>query len=70
MKFAERLRHARELSGLTQIELAAAVETTQSMISRYEKGENVPGVYRVKEIAKACGVSFLWLATGDEPIQV
>ena len=42
MKFAERLRSAREDAGITQVELARRARTSQSRISSYEKGLVVP----------------------------
>ena len=48
-----RIYKAREVAGLTQAELAQAVNTTQAMISRYEIGEQEPTVSRLIDIAKA-----------------
>ncbi len=42
MEFAERLRAAREESGITQTQLARRARTSQSRVSSYEKGTVVP----------------------------
>jgi len=50
------IRAAREKSGLTQTELAKAVNMTQAMISRYEQGDRTPDGYQLIAIAAALGV--------------
>ena len=47
------LRHARELAGLTQLELAISAGLTPSTISRLETGRQVPNVATVLRLAAA-----------------
>jgi transcriptional regulator with XRE-family HTH domain len=49
------IREARRLAGLTQSELASRVGTTQSVISRWERGEDSPRVETIARILRACG---------------
>jgi transcriptional regulator with XRE-family HTH domain len=49
------IREARELAGLSQAELAARVATTQPVVSRWEKGVDVPRADTLGRILQACG---------------
>ncbi len=51
----ETLIEAREAAGLTQVELAARLETTQSFISKCERGERRLDVVEFVEFVKAMG---------------
>ncbi len=42
-------------AGLTQAELAARCDTTQSAIARIERGASEPSMARVEAIARECG---------------
>lgn len=57
--FAQNLRAYRKAAGLTQGELAQLIGVDQSIISKYEKGENSPRVKRAEEIAAALHCSVL-----------
>src|SRR3954447_26811896 len=46
---------ARTGAGLTQVALAAAIGTTQSVISRWERGADSPRVETLVRILRACG---------------
>ncbi len=46
---------ARTGAGLTQAALAAAIGTTQSVISRWERGADSPRVDTLVRILRACG---------------
>ena len=50
---ADRVRPAG--AGLTQVALAAAIGTTQSVISRWERGADSPRVETLVRILRACG---------------
>lgn len=51
-----RLIHdARRLAGLTQRELALRLGTTQSAVSNWERGRDVPRVDTLARILEACG---------------
>jgi len=49
------IREARELAGLSQAELAAKLETTQPVVSRWERGSDVPRPDTLGRILQACG---------------
>ena len=52
---AELLGEARRWAGLTQGELAAKVGTTQSAISRWERGHDTPRADTLAALLRACG---------------
>jgi transcriptional regulator with XRE-family HTH domain len=49
------VREARQIAGLSQGELAARVGTTQSAVSNWERGRDVPRVDTLGRILQACG---------------
>lgn len=51
---AEQLHYAREKAKITQMEIARRMDTTQSVVSRIEKGENITCETLVR-YAQACG---------------
>ena len=51
----ELIATARTSAGLTQVGLAAAIGTTQSVISRWERGADTPRVDTLVRILRACG---------------
>ena len=55
--FGARLRRLRKARGFTQIELAAATETSQRMITHYERHDGEPGGPVVLRLAEALGTS-------------
>jgi toxin-antitoxin system, antitoxin component, xre family len=57
MAFAERLKHLREQSGLTQAALAEKLGVTQRAISHYEKGKGTPNLNFIHEVAQAFNIS-------------
>lgn len=59
------IREVRARKGLTQLELAQRVGTTQSAISRIERGEESPAVARVADLLLAMGEE---LTLGSVPI--
>ena len=56
MKGASLVREARLRAGLTQKELAARLNTMQSVISRWESGSVSPTIETLAEVAAACGL--------------
>lgn len=50
------VREARRLAGLTQSQLAERVGTTQSVVSRWERGLESPRVETLGRILQACGL--------------
>ncbi|MGQ0824997.1 MAG: helix-turn-helix domain-containing protein [Actinomycetota bacterium] len=49
------IRDARRAAGITQAELARRAGTTQSMISRWERGHDEPRLATLAAILRACG---------------
>jgi transcriptional regulator with XRE-family HTH domain len=56
-EFAERLKAARKLSGLSREKLSRAVECSARTIENWEAGKSAPDVPRLMALAKALGVS-------------
>ena len=54
MRAADLIREARKRAGLPQEELARRLNTTQSVIARWEKGDRDPGLDTLQRIARAC----------------
>jgi transcriptional regulator with XRE-family HTH domain len=64
-----RLRHARKLRGLTQVELAKASGVKQATISELETGESrSPWGTNLVALAQSLKVSSDWLANGKGPM--
>ena len=55
MNAGDLIREARLRARLTQLELAARSGTTQSAISRWERGRSEPGVDTLRRLVEACG---------------
>lgn len=55
--FLKRLRKAREEAGLTQVEVAAKLNSSQAYISKIEKGQIRVDVLGLKRFAKMYGKS-------------
>lgn len=58
MTFGEKLKEARQKAGMTQEELAAAVYTTKTAISRYEHNKRVPSGKIFVRLAIVLGADF------------
>ena len=54
--FGERLRRARDASGLSMQDLATKVDLSANAIKKYEHGINMPGSENLLKLAKALGV--------------
>ncbi|MHB1098526.1 MAG: helix-turn-helix domain-containing protein [Burkholderiales bacterium] len=63
MNFNDRLKKAREHSGMSQHDLAKRSGVKQVTISKIERGDSKSSTHTV-ELALACGVRPEWLATG------
>lgn len=57
MSFAEKLRKAREASGLSQRKVAEAIGVSQPQYSYYENGDDMPPFPKIKVMAKLFKVS-------------
>ena len=55
MELAELVYTTRTQAGLTQVELAAAMGTSQSAIAAWENGSRTPGIEALERLARACG---------------
>jgi transcriptional regulator with XRE-family HTH domain len=49
------IRQARLAAGLTQADLAGRIRTTQSVVSRWERGGDEPRLSTLDRILRACG---------------
>lgn len=56
-----RLKELRKEKGLSQLQLATDLHTTQNTISRYETGEREPGIAELIKIADYFNVSVDYL---------
>ena len=56
-----RLKEIRKSKGISQLQLALALNTTQNTISRYETGEREPGITELIKIANYFNVSIDYL---------
>lgn len=52
-----RVRFWRQRAGLRPVELARAIDMSESSVSRWESGTATPSTRAIEKIAEACGVS-------------
>jgi len=64
---ADRVRKAREFSGLKQLDLAERVGMARTSLARIEQGKSEPRRTTLIAIAFATGVSLDWLEYGETP---
>lgn len=62
---AENIAELRKQNGMTQLELAEALNYTDKAISKWERAESVPDIYILKRIADLFGVSVDYLLTTE-----
>ena len=69
MEFKDRLRQARLNAGMTQMDMAKALEVKNyTTYGQYENGHRMPGFEMIVKFAKALNVSIDWLAgLSDDP---
>lgn len=65
MSIGERIKQIR--GRLPQKEFAETIGIAQNTLGGYERGERIPNADVVITVAKAFGVSFDWLLTGEGP---
>ncbi|MTC34149.1 helix-turn-helix domain-containing protein [Providencia alcalifaciens] len=65
VRFGERLKEA--MNGITNVELAKRTGMSEATIRKYIAGKIFPTIDSLAIVADACGVSFSWLAFGEEP---
>jgi transcriptional regulator with XRE-family HTH domain len=56
LNLAEQMVWARLEAGLTQVELAGRMRTTQSTIARWETGGRVPSIRTLNKLAEVTGL--------------
>lgn len=66
MSIHERIIEARVRAGMSQTDLATALGITPQAVSMWESGKNTPRGSRLREIAKALGVSESYLLSDNE----
>ena len=65
MEFKDRLKQARAKKGLSQGELAKAIQVHVTNISRYERGENKPTSDVLSKLANALDTTVDFLMSGS-----
>ena len=65
MEFKDRLKQARTKKGLSQGELARAIQVHVTNISRYERGENKPTSEVLSKLANALDTTVDFLMSGS-----
>lgn len=68
-EFSERLKKARIEAGLSQQDLANALKVTRATVSRYENGERMPTINKLKHFQYA-GINYIYVITGQEPMLI
>lgn len=63
----DRLRKARELTGLDQAAFADEIGVSRNTVSKYERSDKPPRPIVLRVWAVRCGVSREWLVSGIEP---
>lgn len=63
----DRLRKAREITGLTQVEFAEKIGLAAATVGNAESGRKKPHRNNIKLWALATGVSYEWLLSGETP---
>ncbi len=63
----DRLTKARKVAGLSQTEMAEAIDISRRSVGSYESGESEPKRHVVLAWAMATGVDGFWLLTGEAP---
>ena len=59
-----RIKAARALAGLEQVELAERLNVARGSIGNWEAGRSEPSATLFVRLAQACGVALEWLAEG------
>ena len=67
MKLQEKITYCRKKAGLSQEALAEKMDVSRQAISKWETGDAVPEVGKLKLLATVFGVTTDWLLSEDEP---
>ncbi len=65
LKIGRRIAEARRRKGMSQAELAGLLSISFQAVSRWERGESMPEIYRLRPLAEALGITLDELL-GDE----
>lgn len=66
MKLDEKLVHLRKEKGLTQLELAEAVNVSRQAVSKWESGGGMPSTENLCSLSELYGVSVVYLLNEDD----
>ncbi|EFE7550139.1 TPA: helix-turn-helix transcriptional regulator [Escherichia coli] len=65
VRFGERLEKA--MGGLNKSEIARRSGLSEASVRKYLRGDSYPTIDSAARVADACGVSLMWLLTGEQP---
>lgn len=65
--FADRLKHARQSAGMTQLQLSKKLKMSQRVVSNYESAQREPSIATLLRLAQTLNRPVGWLL-GDEPL--
>jgi transcriptional regulator with XRE-family HTH domain len=68
--FGERLRNAREATGMSEKRMANRIGVKTATVKKWENGELEPRANRVQMIASLLNVPLLWLLAGGQQVPV
>lgn len=68
MDISSRIKQLRDQKKLNQASFAQVLGTSQAAISRYEKGERMPGSEFLSKLSNVYGVNISWILTGEGDI--
>ena len=64
---ADRMRKAREVTGLDQTEFGERIGASRATVSNAERGNTTPSRLVIRAWALGSGVPLVWLETGNAP---
>lgn len=67
MKLQDKILYCRKKAGLTQEELAEKIGVSRQAVSKWETGDALPEVNKLRLLAQALGVTADWLLSEEEP---
>lgn len=67
---SKQITYLRKLSGMSQSQLASAINVSPSTIGMYEQGRRTPDIPTLISISRLFGVSLDYLITGEDFNQV
>ncbi len=66
--FGERLKNAREASGMSQDSLASRLGVKRSTVEKWESGKMHPRANRLQTLASLLNVPLMWLLAGSQKV--